>query len=476
MSAGHATSEEEGMYVAALTAGLQAGEPTGDELKQYWGKRLRDAGLPDSKREEVIYTLLDLKDYSAVLPTIENLARGKNEQWLYAYADISVRSGDKPRLVRFLESELRRTDLTPEGKKLHLQLLIEHGGYGCALSFLRYFVDNGLEEWIPSYEEALTTLNRKADLIAFWKERAAMPSISETERRSLIPRFLEAGEKQPAEALLLPLAANSGPGGADVLQLLYLWGPRPLAPALDWLESRGRSAPGAERAVWMQVLVNAGAASRAVKLVPADIDPASDPEVFDVYIEALAALKDTVTLGAAITRAAAFDNDSIRLRRLGKVAMENGLTAQARLSLERLIETHPEDRDALKQLGAIALWEGRLSDGRRHLEALLTLGGADYESNFYYGEILGHDHDARARTYYQRALDQTNGAKEQTGELKLLRAQLLQRLNRVTESQAAFEDLMRQNPADRKLTAEFAAALLQAGRYGDAKRILFQKQ
>src|SRR3989454_1464200 len=260
-------SEKEQIYLAALNAANQAGEPVNAELKSFWSRRLGQTNLSESKREEIVYALLDLKDDPAVLPTLERFARTKDSQWLFAFIDASVRAGKKDRLLEFLQTEVSRKDLNLNARGKYLRLLIEYGGDSLALFVLRQFADEDLDEWIQVYEETLARLNRKRELIDFLRDRGNRAAVSDRERRSIASRLLELGDKGSAEQELLKLAAAAPPDSPDVSQLLYLWGPRPGVAALDWLEQRGRSAPAASRGPWMRHLINAGAASRAVRLV-----------------------------------------------------------------------------------------------------------------------------------------------------------------------------------------------------------------
>jgi hypothetical protein len=52
---------------------------------------------------------------------------------------------------------------------------------------------------------------------------------------------------------------------------------------------------------------------------------------------------------------------------------------------------------------------------------------------------------------------------------------LLQRVGKTEESLTSFKTLFRESPDDENLKSEYAAALLQAGRYNDAKRVVSEK-
>ena len=466
-------SEKEQIYVAALNAALEAGEPVSAELKSFWSRRLGQSHLPESKREEIVYALLDLKDDAAVLPILEQFAKTKDSQWLFAFVDASLRAGKKDRLLQFLQTEVSRKDLNLTAREKYLRLLIEQGGDALALSFLRQFADEDIDEWLQVYEETLARLDRKRELIDFVRDRAKRVAVSDAERRSIASRLLELGDKRSAEQELLKLAAAAPPDSPDVSQLLYLWGPRPGLAALDWLEQRGRSASGASRAAWMRHLINLGSASRAVRLVTKEV--ATDRSVVDAYIDALVAVDDRSVLGNVLDSAVERESDPAGLRRFGRIAMENGNANTARLAFEKLLRARPDDRQGLKRLGSIALWQGNFSVARRMLTRLDDLGGSDYESRFYLGEILTHDHDPAARRQYQRSLEMLEASKDQTIAAKTIQAQLLERLGKKEESLAYFKALLKERPHDGNVRNDYVAALLHAGRYEAARQILDSK-
>src|SRR4051794_22860374 len=100
---------------------------------------------------------------------------------------------------------------------------------------------------------------------------AANPRLPVTERRGYAYRLLETGARKPAEAAYREIAATEPPDGPDMRQLLFLWGPRPGAESLDWIEGRYRAAKTAhDRRVWIGYLADLGGAVRAVAVIEAE--------------------------------------------------------------------------------------------------------------------------------------------------------------------------------------------------------------
>ena len=112
---------------------------------------------------------------------------------------------------------------------------------------------------------------------AFWAEMAMRPALPAELRRQLAFRVLDAGDKPRAEQVFRTLAAAAPPRSPDVRMLLFIWGPRPAAEQLDWIEARARRAGGADKAEWMNILVGAGAATRAVAVYRSSRCPGTRP-------------------------------------------------------------------------------------------------------------------------------------------------------------------------------------------------------
>ena len=463
LNSGNADTEP--VYLEALTEAVRQGAPQRDELRTFWARKLGATKLPDARRQEIVYALLNLEAYADALPALFDLAREHGDSWLFASAEAATKSGRKRELVEFLKTEVRRLDLSLKDRGIRLQLLREHGGDAAALSDLRLFAEAGSAEWAFAYEESLGTLGRKADLVAFWKARAGRTDVSASDKRGIAFRSLEAGEKKLAEETFLALAREAPAESPDVAQLLFIWGPRPPATSLDWMESRAKAASGQQRAAWMQHLINVGAARRASAV-------GRGGEVTDMYLLALAAARDEAGLSAAIDRRLQTVTAAADLRHLGQL-VEWNRTATVRAIFTKLVAVAPADAEAHRRLGLLDYAESNFPAAKAHLESSLRVAPHDGEVQFVLAETLGNTgQPAEARQHYAIALGEIERAASPSVQLKISRALALQRLGRVDESIAAFETLLREQPDNKHLRADYAAVLLQSGRHDDGRRIL----
>ncbi len=458
-------ADAEPLYLEALTEAVRQGAPQ-DELRTFWTRKLTAPKLPDAKRQEIVYALLDLKAYDAALPALFALATVHGDSWLFAATETAVKAGRKTDLIEFLKGEVRRRDLPLADRGVRLQLLREHGGDAVALPDVRQFAEAGSSEWVSAYEESLAGLGRKAELAAFWKARSARTDVSALDKRGIAFRSLEAGEKKLAEGLFLDLARDAPAESPDVAQLLFIWGPRPTPASLDWIERRARAASGTEREAWMQHLLNAGATRRVVEI-------GRGGEVSDVYLQALAVVGDGAGLSAAISTRMQATTAPADLRRLGRLALELNQTATARAAFTKLVTMAPADAEAHRRLGLLAYAESNMTAARPHLESALRVAPHDWESEFALAEILGSaGQSAPARQRYASAVADLDRATPQTLQSKTTRAVALSRLGRVDEAIAAFDALLREQPDNKHLRADYAAVLLQSGRNDEGRRVL----
>ena len=466
--ASRASDDRESLYLTALTAARAAKEPVEAELGAYWARKLAEAGVDPARREQIVFALLDAGASEAALPELAQLARDKSEQWLSAYKDAALKANRKPELIEFLKTELRRTDRTIPAKEPAMFALIESGADADTLPFLRQFAEQLGGTWNFSYEETLTRSGRRDELREFWLARAARAGTSREDRYLTAVRLLEAGHKPDAERILMELAKDNAPGGREISQLLFLWGPRPPTSALDWIEERVRAArQPAERSQWIEYLLNADAPQRVVALA------ASDPALLDAHIRALTSISDGAGLTKVLMSQLPQINQPETVRQYARRALEVSESETARAYFAKLATLLPEDREALRWSGALSYAAGQAKDAETYYTRYFALNAIDYESDFYFGEILLRKADlAGANTHFERALQQIERSATKPFAMRALRAVLLDRVGKTDNAIAEYESLLNERPKDKNLRADYAGLLIRARRLKDAERVL----
>ncbi|MCW2243390.1 tetratricopeptide repeat protein [Azospirillum canadense] len=461
-------AEVESAYAAALGA-LGRNE----ELARFVAAKLAKGGLREEEETALVYTLLDLKAYQPALPLLRDRARRLGGEWLFAYADAARKAGAIGELADLLEADLARPDLDAKGREDHAGLLLDVAGPARALPVLKQLAASGEARWDGLYRDALTKLGRKDELRRYLVARAGDDRVPAKERREIAFALLDQDDKASAEQALLRLAAGQGPDSPDFKQLTYLWGPRPPAAALDWIEGRAKGATSpAEQAAWYDRLAELGGARRvADRLGQAGAPAAKDLK--GPYIEALAAQGKGKELAEAVKSAVGQEREPERLRRYARLAEQTRQRGAAAEAWKAVLAHKPDDGDALRQLGMLAYDENRLGDAERLLRGFLAKGAGDYEANYFLGESLtAQKRPTEAVPFYRRALEQVRALKAKSDNVVQTEANILHRLGKVDDAVVLFEALRKLRPADRQLKADYASMLIDSGRMTEARRVL----
>lgn len=430
-------AEVEAAYIAALD-----GAGRSEELARHLTAKLAKGGLSDAEEQGIAYLLLDHKAYRAALPLLRARAERFGGDWLAVYADAAAKADALPDLAALLQRQAAAAPLAEAEDSL--------------------------------YRGTLETLGRKAELRRYLLARATDDRLPVERRREPAFALLALGDKTGATRALQRLAAMQGPQSEDFRQLAYLWGPRPPAAALDWLEARAKAADGpAAQAAWYDRLAELGGAARVTASLATPAGPPAQPALQAPYIEALASAGKGRELAAAVRAALREDATPDRLRRYARLAEQTGQRAAAAEAWTALLARKPEDADALRQLGMLAFDGNRLADAERLLRRYTARGPDDHEAHYFLGETLtALKRPAAALPFYRIALAQLRARGGRDDAAVLTEANLLNRLGKVDEAAALFDSLRKRHPGDRQLTADYASMLIENGRLPEARRVL----
>jgi cellulose synthase operon protein C len=424
------------------------------------------------RRAEIARSLIAAGAWSPALEAMAPLVRADADGWLAAYVEASKHARSDRAPVALLTGELRRTDLAVPAREALVRALVEIGESRAAEPFMRDLADDGCDAWAYVYDEALAARGARAARTEWWRSRGLRDNLPVADRRAAAFKLTDLRDKAGAQQVLLALADDEPADGASLSQLLHLWGPRPHGAALQWLESRARSARGPDQARWVQHLTDVGASARAIAVL------GSTPQVgdlarFDAWVNALRAARDKVRLRQALETAADATHDPRRLDALARVALAESIAPAAERAFLALVAVEPDALEARKWLGLISLARNDYVAAREHFESYVAAGGREPEALLHHGELLerGGRHEAAQRAF-ALGLRESERVERRTVAARRVHAFLLAHAGRQEDARRDLEALVTEQPADAHLRADYAAWLLKEGRRADAGRIL----
>jgi hypothetical protein len=460
------------MFDAALARASRTSAKARDELVRRAAAELASGTVPPARRGELARVLAGAGAFAAALDAMAPLVRADRDAWLATYVETAKRVPPPTGAVTLLASELRRADLDVAARESLVRALLDLGATRVAEPYLRELAAREGGSWPWAYDEALAARGDRAARLDWWRGQGLRADLPPAERRAAAFKLIDLRDKAGAEQVLRALVEGHPSESASLAQLLYLWGPRPPRAALDWIEARARAAAGSEQAVWLQHLVEAGAARRALALLTPPPVPA-DTARFDVWVTALRAARNRDGLQRAIEDGAAATRDPQRLDALARVALAESLPAAAERAFGALVTVDPDALEARRWLGLLALARNDAVAAREHLEFYVAAGGRDPEALLRHGELLEGDHRPdEARRAFALGLEASERADRRTIAARRTHAFLLAHAGRTADAQRDLEDLVATQPADAHLRADYAAWLLKEGRHADAARIL----
>ncbi len=443
-------------------------------------KRLVDAAysLPSeirSKAEEARFFLkIGLGDYSGV------------EAWLgehpaldsvfYEEAFDMASRHQQGKIALAVAKQHDRTRPSPASRAQLVDALLSEKQYREALTLMETDADKpaqkelyigALSQWARMIKSSDKNFSVMQPFIHFALRHVGQ---NEKEQREMVYLLEEAGFKPEAEGLLVNLAAGRPYQSKEAQELLGFWGDRLSPAALAWIKSRAVAASGAEQAQWLSHLNACGQSQAVIDIAQGwSFAPAL---LMDVYMEALVASRDA-HLADILAQEVERETDAARLKRLATLGEQAGIQDAKDKGWLKVHALDPDDDDGLRY---VSLREA----GANHYEAALPLlrralrkRPDDYQLNLAFAGILQHKKKKfEAKVFYNRAFDQLSNTPEKSFYDRVTLAHLLYRKEGLASVAALFRELIRENPDDKSLRADFAEILMENKRYDEAFAVL----
>lgn len=455
-----------------------------------------------------LYIQLDLQDKALALlgdarKSVEKPSPALTKQFDYSWALLSAGTGKSDAVVQWLETQkdvdpqlvkdllyvanknkayvlelvtaqrVYEREKTFETTADYAQALVNTGHVEEALPLLKTLADKK-PDWAFAYAEALDKMGNRQEVGRLWKEQLNKYTWTDDQLRSISYVLLKNGYKKEAEGILMRLASKAGPNSQDIKQLVYIWGPRPGPEAVKWLEARAKAASGKERDQWLAYVSDMGSVDQLRDLVQKDFD-AVPPQLLDEYLQRLGETKDKARIQQAFTKAMDQTTSPERLKKIGMIALNTNQADLAESIFKKILENHPQQVDILREMGKLTLFKARYTEAKKYFQDYFKAGGDDYQSNFYYGQILTRDKQFKdSLEYYNKAQAQIEVLPEnkKSMETDLMEAQILYHRGMTKEAVERYKKLVQERPGNKSLRTDVIYLLMDAGRYEDAERIL----
>ena len=472
------SAEAESLYREALSQAARSDAAARVELRGYWRSRLADTSLPQFARNEALYALIDQRAWDDALPELARRARRDPAEWLGAYVSVARSAGRASTVVGLLQAVAGDAALPLAARANAAYALLELAPTQ-ALGVLRRMATDIGGDWHDALDLALERAGLRNELLANLVARAQKPGLDEGQRSALAYRVLDLGDKATALGIYQQLAEGHAADSIAAQQALYVMGPRPEPAQLAWIEAQVQAASGAARMGWINVLRNVGASSRAAAFLAQDaLQPgraggAAALLAAEIHLAAGERAAATQLLEARI----AVETVPDFAQRAGELAQALGRSDLARMAFDRFFLLDPS-RPAAQRLAGLAAYTGgdiirAQSLLQRYLAGPSGRTASDWEAHYVLGEISVRLHDTTAaRTQHEAAIAAIDTLQEPPAYVQAAKAYALFRVGLADESVALFERLLRAQPGNRNLRADYAGVLIELGRSADARNVL----
>ncbi len=425
------------------------------------------------------------KRYEAVLPYFRDkstLSKSDREDYLYVLTKLAKKNNQySNELIAFASKEMQRSDVTQKQKEALVYALLDAGRPDVVLPFIEEFARNNGGQWIDVYASNLDKMGRHAQARDFRMNIATNPKTSGAMRRAIAFQLLETGYKTEAESLFAMMADNAQPDSADVQQLLYLWGPRPSADKLDWLGGRYEAASSdEEKAKWATMISNYAASDDLLALVNQHPSLVNNQNIQDRYFNVLNSTEQLQAYGDELLGRSDVTTESLRI--FARAARAYNMPNYAQRAYAKILQTSPNDPEAMRVGGLLAFAQADYSETRANLLPYIEYRSKnpgyhveDYEVYYYLAETFKRDGDSEsANMFYAKSLEAVNVLTQADIDSISKTAQSLIGYGKVQEGRESFEAGRQQFPENRLLIADYISSMIEIKDYDKARDLIKQ--
>lgn len=399
---------------AYIEAGIKVG--ANKEIEAFLTEYMKKEDVPQEKKKEFVYVLIDIGGAEAAFPFIKKLAYEFDPEWGYLYVDMLKKKNNKEELRAFLKEWGLRPDTPREVKNYAAYELLEGGMKETAEKiYMELAKDGG-----PRDPEAMEL------------------------------RYIWGAKREPyrVQWLLDRVDQNYKTGNYKNMG--------------QWLNYVNGYADPSETTKYLN----------RIKRSPYDLDM----KVVKAYLKSLYYEKKFNVLDSEVMRAVTIEGEPDDLLEIAELSeslsietpADQGSDRYARASeiaYRRVLEKEPNNRLALRRLGMLAFNHSRLSEAEQILRTYVKdYGIDDYEAHYFIGEALFFtDRKQEAEIYYVQAIDKMKFIKSNP-VVDQIRANIRERFGYTGDAVETYESIRQIKPADEALQADYALILIDSGR------------
>ncbi len=446
-------------------------------------ERLYAREASDENRKFLATAYVANKQYAKALPLFKDQKnRSAKDEEDYFFVLVNLAKQDpkyKKELTDYAASRLSAK--TPEKQRLAMiYTLIEAGRADVAMPFIKQYATTQGGQWVSVYTDYLDKQGQYGEARSFRMKLATDPKTTPLVKRQIAYTLLNQGFKEDATALFYELASRPDGTQKDAEQLLYLWGPRLSTEQSQWVADKALASRGPQYDFWVQRLVTQTGSEDMVAFVQANPESLKDGRIARRYVQALSALKQLDVAHSKQAQDILASNNEVLLREFARSARANSANRPARLAYEQIASQSPQDPEALKGAGLIAFAQADYKASDTYLTSYLNARPADaapdaetYLAYFDKGEILRKKGKLEeAKSYYRQCTDAVAASKNRTTDMESKAIQSMIFSGNVENGVASFRELVNAHPDNAALRVDFAAALIDAKRYDEARKVL----
>lgn len=421
----------------------------------------------------------DYANAVTLLRDIDPMTEDDENNYMMALAKLSKTNPDyRKELTDFAGLKLQ-SDISEKQKMAIVYALVAAKETNAVMPHIRTLALKHGGQWAALYAENLDKMGKHDEARKFWVTLANQKSTPAKQKREIAYTLLNHGYKTDAVGIFKTLVANAKPDSAEMKELLFLWGPRPAAEDMKWLEARYLNAPAEEKSAWLTIIGDYSSTTAVQAFVERHPEALANKSIQNTYFSTMIASGQFAEASKPLYEAAKARGDKLWLKEYGDMARDNNMKREAMAAYETVVTLDPANDHAFRESGLLAFGMADYSASELLLAQYLqnanvfTADDRAYLALFHYAELLRrHKQMDAAIPYYRDTINNIDTFKLLTADAQSIKAQSLVWMGDVDAGMALYSNLINRFPNDDVLRADYISTLIDLKHYDEARSLL----